>query len=352
MPPITTADHVNEHRNTAAASGLVILMDQGYRVWWINEQYRMHPSMLRFPNEEWYGNILTNASHTSGDSEIRQSFGQVFLARYRIDLSEKEDGKGSQFVAVDVPKGFGLAPNGSSSLENYASARAIVSVVAELLAKPAITSDKVAVGVWYKKQGNLIQGMLADKGIHVARVVTIDSFQGHDIPIWLCDLTGTAHSQDMLARVLESSEQSVWQSISAHLKSPHRLNVALTRAKDGLAVFGNFRSIARAVRAIDTSKDSSGKPMSDFIADAGNRDLMVIEDANPALKVSKVSAAASLSDKKSQERQLNLEWMGEHREKNATARKYDMQKSGPSKRVTYAGRTKAEFLELSQLVML
>lgn len=131
----------------------------------------------------------------------------------------------------------------------------------------------------------------------------------------------------VLARVHESSEQSVRQSISAHLKSPHRLNVALTRAKDGLAVFGNFRSIARAVRAIDTSKDSSGKPTSDFIADVGNRDLMVIdqtEDANPALNVSMVSAAASLSDKKSQERQLNLEWMGEHREKNATARKYDM----------------------------
>jgi len=67
------------------------------------------------------------------------------LGAVQINLSKKEDGKGSQFVAVDVPKGLGLAPKGSTSLENYASACALVSVVVELLVKPSITRDKIAV---------------------------------------------------------------------------------------------------------------------------------------------------------------------------------------------------------------
>jgi hypothetical protein len=51
----------------------------------------------------------------------------------------------------------------------------------------------------------------------------------------------------------------------------------LVRAKDGLAVFGNFRSIFKAVRLLDKSKNSSGKALSDFIADAVARKLEVVD---------------------------------------------------------------------------
>jgi len=49
------------------------------------------------------------------------------------------------------------------------------------------------------------------------------------------------------------------------------------RAKDGLAVFGNFRSIFKAVRLLDKSKNSSGKVLSDFIADAVARKLKLVD---------------------------------------------------------------------------
>jgi len=58
------------------------------------------------------------------------------------------------------------------------------------------------------------------------------------------------------------------------MKSPYRLNVALTRAKDGLAVFEDFRSIFKAVRLLDTSENSFGKALSHFIADAVARRLV------------------------------------------------------------------------------
>jgi superfamily I DNA and/or RNA helicase len=327
MPPMTTADHFNEHRHTAAASGLITLIEQACKVWWINEQYRMHPSMLSFPNSEWYNNILTNAPHTYVDTPIRAFFRQVILERYKIDLSKKEDGKGSQYLVVDVPKGLGLTPEGSTSLVNYTSASALVSVVGDLLQRPDIlTSDKIAIGVWYKKQGDLIRDMLREKDPKVSRIATIDAYQSQDASCWLVDLT--AHSEELVHRLHGPMEQSTWQSISSHVKSPHRLNVALTRGKDGVVVFGNFRSIANAVKHHYTSKDSSGKALSDFIADAGARDLMVVDhtaDTNPATQL------------RFQQTQMNLAWIDAHIRANHKARKYDMPAYRSSKRTTYAG---------------
>jgi hypothetical protein len=93
----------------------------------------------------------------------------------------------------------------------------------------------------------------------------------------LYDLTGTAYAKEDNVRLLTSGEQSIWLLISSHMKSPHRLNVALMRAKDGLAVFGNFRSIFKAVRLLDKSKNSSGKALSDFITDAVAHQLEVVD---------------------------------------------------------------------------
>lgn len=96
-------------------------------------------------------------------------------------------------------------------------------------------------------------------------------------------------------RLVTLGEQSIWLSISDHMKSPHRLNVALTRAKDGLAAFENFRSMFKAVRLLDTSENSFGKALSDFIADAVACKLEVVDPTkytNPATLVREASTAA------------------------------------------------------------
>ena len=60
-PPMITADHINEYRSTAAVAGLTTFVDKGNKLWWVNEQHRIHPSMLPFSDKESYGGILTNA---------------------------------------------------------------------------------------------------------------------------------------------------------------------------------------------------------------------------------------------------------------------------------------------------
>jgi hypothetical protein len=114
MPPMVNADHINEYRSSTAVAGLTILVDKGNKLWRVNEQHRIHPSMSPFPDKESYGGTLTNASHTPNDSEIRPLFREAFLERYQIELSKKEDGKGSQCIAVEVPKGVGFTKNGST----------------------------------------------------------------------------------------------------------------------------------------------------------------------------------------------------------------------------------------------
>ncbi len=151
---------------------------------------------------------MTNVSHTPNNNKVHQLFREVFSERYKIDLSKKEDGKGSQYVAVEVPKGVEFAKKGSTSLENYASAYVLVSVVAELLGK-GVQSDKIGIGIWYRAQGTLIEGILAERGLKADRVVTVGSYLGHDISVWLCDLTGTAHAKKDNVRLLVSGEQLI-----------------------------------------------------------------------------------------------------------------------------------------------
>ena len=112
-----------------------------------------------------------------------------------------------------MPKGVGFTRKGSISLENYARAYALVSVVAELLGK-GMLSDKIGVGVWYRARGTLIEGILAKRGLAAGRVVTCDSYLGHHISDWLCDLTGTAYAKEDNVRLVSSgNSQSGYQSV-------------------------------------------------------------------------------------------------------------------------------------------
>lgn len=95
----------------------------------------------------------------TNDNEIRRFFREVFFERYKIDLSKKEDDKGSQYVVVEVPKGVGFTRKGSTSLENYAVHTLLSQLSLSSWAKVCCL-DKIGIGIWYRAQGALIEEFL------------------------------------------------------------------------------------------------------------------------------------------------------------------------------------------------
>jgi hypothetical protein len=71
--------------------------------------------------------------------------------------------------------------------------------------------------------------------------------------------------------------------VSAFVKSPGRWNVALSRAKEGLATFGNFSSLQGAIEA---HHDPKMHVIADLIKEIHDRDIMIVDwrpDLNPLL---------------------------------------------------------------------
>ncbi|KAJ3348657.1 hypothetical protein HDU83_001127 [Entophlyctis luteolus] len=172
----------------------------------LNEQYRMHGDLAAFSNLQWYGGNIKSA--ISGDARQPLKCLPFNRSRYAafIDVFGHE-------VASD---------NFAGSVYNKEEAEVVVDVIKGLLKE--VSAQNIGVITGYAEQVNCITSLLRDSRIGNIDVRTIDGFQGQERDVII------------FSAVKSNGELGF-------LKDYRRMNVMLTRARQGLVIIGREKTL-------------------------------------------------------------------------------------------------------------
>ena len=221
--------------NVDAASFMQSVMDtSGCQTVMLKEQYRMHEAIQRFPSKMFYNGELRVGGNVADRSWSYPAAGPSYLRPY---------------VFFDV-NGVETAGQ-NSSLRNKAEVEAVCKVLTVLKAMQGGWRCSIGVIAMYNNQALLIKQRAAELQIKNLRVSTVDSFQGDESDVIL------------ISMVRSNAAGSV-----GFLKDERRLNVALTRARHSLLIFGSASTLA-----CSTSPHCSA-----LISDAKERKVLLTSD--------------------------------------------------------------------------
>jgi len=199
----------------------------------LSVQYRMHPSIAAFSSAVFYNELLTSPSTLM---KMRQ-FPSYLLSNYPAANTSantsvrfiRVGGRDNEARGEIVESGNGLL--GSSSYRNHAEAEAVVEFLRSLLSKDSGFDGSVGIVTPYSAQVALIKSLmarddkfrsLAQSFPHEIEVKSVDAYQGRE--------------RDL---IIFSAVRSNRHGRVGFLADWRRMNVALTRAKNGLVVFGD-----------------------------------------------------------------------------------------------------------------
>lgn len=186
------------------------LQDMGVPSIMLSTQYRMHPGIAAFPSKQFYQGELRNADAVSA---LQPPAG--------FDWPVGQSGKIP--VAFVPTTGFDeqVTLDGTSK-SNPEEAKAVMQTLRSVIDAGELEPEHVGIVTPYRGQKELIQKLIAsEEQFDGVEVNTVDGYQGRE------------------------KEMIVFSSVRANedgkvgfLADWRRLNVALTRAKRGIVVFG------------------------------------------------------------------------------------------------------------------
>lgn len=202
------------------------LQRAGYPVVMLNEQYRMHPEICKFPASHFYHGKLNNGSQMlNKDAAFHETKGLGPYVFFDIIDGQENHGKNS----------------GSLSLFNEREADAAIEVLRFFKKRYPLEFVGVRVGIItpYKSQLSLMRSRFSNAfGSGIVTEIefnTIDGFQGREVDVLLLSTVRAAEP---------CSLSSTFNPCSiGFLADVRRMNVALTRAKLSLWIFGNARTL-------------------------------------------------------------------------------------------------------------
>eukprot|EP00931_Biecheleriopsis_adriatica_P056233 TRINITY_DN33314_c0_g1_i1.p1 TRINITY_DN33314_c0_g1~~TRINITY_DN33314_c0_g1_i1.p1 ORF type:complete len:2803 (+),score=449.95 TRINITY_DN33314_c0_g1_i1:36-8444(+) len=219
----------------------------------LNVQYRMHPSIRRFPSAQFYDSKLQDKVSI----KYRPELGCIWPTKNEHVLFI--DCQTPQSVGLSVEKGRGagsdaISSEGDTSLKNVGEAKLVLDVCAMLLEQGKCSPSDIAIITPYKAQQQEVRKKLSNRfktESSKISVGTVHSLQGSEREFIIisfvrsfkedvCDI----HAADSCGMILSTDKQSaaLRQLCMTHLgilSNRRLLNVALTRAKYGLVCIGN-----------------------------------------------------------------------------------------------------------------
>ena len=217
----------------------------------LDTQYRMHPDILDFPNDQFYGNLIKNGV----DPEDRKIVDIGFNGHINF-VNEKE----------------GREIKIGTSYFNEKEADDVFLIVRNLILS-GVSKSKIGVITSYSQQVKLIREKCRDYRV---KVNTVDSFQGSQ-----CDY------------IIISTVRSNKNDRLSFISSPNRINVSITRARCFLVVIGNKEAI----------KSSENRYKDQAIADENaksNSSPSLLSQSSSKSSISSHSTPQSLVTKSSQ----------------------------------------------------
>ncbi|KAL6538714.1 hypothetical protein OROGR_012702 [Orobanche gracilis] len=209
------------------------LSSMGHSKHLLNMQYRMHPSISRFPNSNFYDNQILNAPNVRS-----QSYERCYLQGRMF----------GPYSFINVCDGREEFDDVGHSIRNMVEVAVILKLLRKLFKEWSVSKEKLSIGLIspYAAQVAAIQDKLPLKYENFERftvkVNSIDGFQGGEEDI-----------------IIISTVRSHRGGSIGFLSSPQRTNVSLTRARHCLWIIGNERTLSRSesvwARLISDAKD-------------------------------------------------------------------------------------------------
>ncbi len=185
------------------------LLENGVDAHMLTTQYRMHPTIREFPSARFYDNRLKDGC-SAADRPPAAGF-----------LWPDWD-KPVAFVPVH---GAEISEETGSSRSNIDEAAAVISILNDLLLPGDLNPNDIGIISPYSGQVRLI-GQMMPEDLEGVEVKSVDGYQGREKEIII------------LSTVRSNSDGNI-----GFLKDSRRLNVAMTRAKRGLIVVGDDRTL-------------------------------------------------------------------------------------------------------------
>ncbi|KAM0946828.1 putative DNA helicase [Dioscorea sansibarensis] len=210
------------------------LSSLGYKKQHLNVQYRMHPSISRFPNASFYDNQISD-----GPNVIDRKHTRCFLPGPMF----------GPYSFINIEFGNEVDDDLAHSKKNLVEVAVISDIISRLSSECVRTKQRLSVGIIcpYTAQVSAIQEKLgkAYNGhkFFSVRVNSVDGFQGSEEDI-----------------IIFSAVRSNTAGTVGFLYNHQRTNVALTRARHCLWILGNAPTLS-----------SSGTIWSKLVRDAKNR---------------------------------------------------------------------------------
>ncbi|XP_042048025.1 uncharacterized protein LOC121794091 isoform X1 [Salvia splendens] len=256
------------------------LQRAGHPVIMLTQQYRMHPEICQFPSLHFYEGKLQNGDKMSGRA-----------------ASFHETGCLGPYVFFDIIDGLELRGKNSASLSLYNESEADAAVEVLRFLRKSYPSEfwggRIGIITPYKRQLSLLRTRFTSAfGSSITSDMefnTVDGFQGREVDILLLSTVRASGSCDETPRGSCSN--------IGFVADVRRMNVALTRAKFSLWVFGNARTLR------------TNQTWAALLEDAKQRNL-IVSARKPYSSIPKFSSEIRISAVKSFTRQFEEdEWL-------------------------------------------
>lgn len=179
----------------------------------LTTQYRMHQQIMSFSSDEFYDGVLACAE--SVRQHLLQDMAHVTPGPLTATAIRFFDTAGSHCSEQAEADG--------NSRENPGEAEFVAKQVAELIDAGVMPND-IAVITPYAAQARLLRGLISEAGVEID---TVDGFQGREKEAIVISLVRSNDTGEL-----------------GFLTDTRRMNVALTRARRKLIVFGDSATLA------------------------------------------------------------------------------------------------------------
>ena len=185
------------------------LMMSGHAYVMLDTQYRMHPDISSFPSRRYYNSLLKDGANVSTRPPLFTRHGHVCF--------------------FDVADGAESRERAGSSIANAREADEVTALLQEISGAGVEPRTDAIVITFYSAQVDEIKRRLKQRGLGSVPVATVDSFQGSESNIVLLSFVRCNAAGDV-----------------GFLRDARRLNVAITRAKHCLFMFGSLATLERS----------------------------------------------------------------------------------------------------------
>lgn len=191
----------------------------------LDTQYRMHAEICSFPSDEFYDGKLKTGAERGPCCLLNKSKEPTAMLFGHIEGKEVS-------LVVSTEKG------NENSMANTKEAEQAVRVADLLIKQSGVSPEHIAILTPYNAQVSEIKMTLEKKNVRNVTVCTVMKSQGSEWPYVIVSTVRSCSTSDIQAYRVRPHKAWLGKRLG-FVTDTNQVNVAITRAQDGLCILGN-----------------------------------------------------------------------------------------------------------------